>query len=293
MRPAAQRVFRSGIDLVNFGVTVTDRKGNLIRGLAVDDFEVVEEGQPQTIRYFLEGDGSTEGTDGSSASPLHLGLLFDTSGSMGEDIKFARTAVIRFLNALFRAEDITLVDFDTEVRVARYSQAEVPRLIERIRLRKPDGWTAFYDAIGIYLAGAQDQTGRKVLVIYTDGGDTRSAVNFADVTDMLKVSDVTVYAIGFLEHQLASARMDQRMRLQQIAQMTGGMALFPMSREQLDEMYAKILDEIGSRYTLGYLSTNERADGAWRGVKIRVKRPDLKDVRIRTRAGYFAPLRQP
>lgn len=279
-------MFRSGVDVINFGVTVTDRKGNLVRGLAVEDFEVIEEGRAQTIRYFLEGEA------GAEPSPLHLGLLFDTSGSMGEDIKFSRSAAVKFLNALTQAEDITLVDFDTEVRVARYSQAEVPRLIERIRLRKPDGWTALYDAIGIYLSGAQDQAGRKVLVIYTDGGDTRSAVGFGDVTDMLKVSDVTVYAVGFLEHQPGSARMDQRMRLQQMAQMTGGVALFPASREQLDEMYAKILEEIGARYTLGYLSTNDRADGAWRGVKIRVTRADLKDLKIRTRLGYFAPLRQ-
>jgi Ca-activated chloride channel family protein len=289
---AAQRVFRSGVDLVNFGVTVTDRRGNLVRGLTAADFEVVEEGRPQTIQYFIEGDGAQGADNGMQGSPLHLGLLFDTSGSMGEDIKFSRTAVIKFLNALFQAADITLVDFDTEVRVARYSQAEVPRLIERIRLRKPDGWTALYDAVGVYLAGAQDQDGRKVLVIYTDGGDTRSATSFSDVMDMLKLSDVTAYVVGFLEHQPGSVRMDQRMRLQQVALATGGIALFPHAKEQLDEMYAKILEEIRGRYTLGYLSSNERADGGWRGVKIRVRRPDLKDVKVRTRGGYFAPLRQ-
>jgi Ca-activated chloride channel homolog len=282
----AQQVFRSGIDLVTFGVTVVDKKGAAIRGLTADDFEISEEGRAQTIRYFTEGD------KGDTPLPLHIGLLFDTSGSMGEDIKLARTAAVKFVNKLPHAEDVTLVDFDTEVRVARYSQAELPRLIERIRMRRPDGWTALYDAVGIYMNGAQDQDGRKVLVLYTDGGDTRSSVSWGDVVDMLKASDVTVYSIGFLEHQAPSSRADQRMRLEQMARTTGGTAHFPYSAEQLEAVYDKIVEELAARYTLGYLSTNERADGHWRDVKVRVKRPDLKDFKIRTRSGYFAPYRE-
>jgi Ca-activated chloride channel family protein len=285
-RAGAQQVFRSGVDLVNFGVTVVDRKGNLIRGLIPGDFELLEEGKAQTIRFFLEGE------KGDTPPPLHIGLLFDTSGSMGEDIKLARTAAVKFVKKLPAAEDVTLVDFDTEVRVARYSQAEMPRLIERIRMRRPDGWTALYDAIGIYMNGAQDQDGRKVLVLYTDGGDTRSSVTWSDVLDMLKASDVTIYAVGFLEHQLASTRSDQRMRLEQLARTTGGTAHFPYDADQLDAVYDRIVEELSARYTLGYLSTNERADGHWRDVKIRVRRPDLKDLKVRTRAGYFAPFRE-
>ena len=82
------------------------------------------------------------------------------------------------------------------------------------------------------------------------------------------------------------------MRLEQIARATGGTAHFPFSADQLDGVYDRIADELSSRYTLGYLSTDERSDGAWRDVKIRVKRPDLKDVKIRTRPGYFAPFRE-
>ena len=242
-------------------MTVVDKKGNPIRGLTAADFEITEEGRAQSIRYFIEGD------KGDAPLPLHIGLLFDTSGSMGEDIKLARTAAVKFIHRLPHAEDVTLVDFDTEVRVARYSQAELPRLIERIRMRKPDGWTALYDAVGIYMNGAQDQDGRKVLVLYTDGGDTRSSVSWGDVIDMLKASDVTVYSIGFLEHQSASSRSDQRMRLEQMARTTGGTAHFPYSAEQLEAVYDKIVDELSARYTVGYLSTNERADGRWRDVE--------------------------
>ena len=120
---------------------------------------------------------------------------------MHDDIELARTAAIKFLKGLPEAQDITLVDFDTEVRIARYGLQDFPRLVERIRARKPEGLTALYDALGIYLDGADELDGRKVLVIYTDGGDTRSAVTFADRSSMLKMADVTVYAVGFLEHQ--------------------------------------------------------------------------------------------
>lgn len=277
----AQPVFRTGIDLVHFGVTVVDRRGALVTDLTAGDFEVVEEGRRQLLDFFVRGD--------ASVVPLRLGLLFDTSGSMVDDIALSRSAAIKFLNTMSRAEDITLVDFDTEVRVARYGQADFPRLVERIRGRKPDGYTALYDALGVYLDGAGGQDGQKVLVVYTDGGDTRSAMHFGDVIDLVRASDATIYAIGFLQHQSSRGAMDQRLRLQQIAEATGGQAFFPGSLKELDGVYAKIVEEVAARYTLGYQSGGP-PDGAWRDVEIRLTRPGLKGAKVRTRKGYFAPL---
>ena len=280
----AQPVFRAGVDLVNFGVTVVDRKGGLVTGLTADDFEVLEGKTPQQIRFFTRADAG-------EAPPLHAGLLFDTSGSMTDDIRFARTAAIKFLKQLDRAHDMTLVDFDTEVRVTQFGPHDFPRLVERLRSREPDGWTALYDALVVYLDGAQAEEGQKVLVLYTDGGDTRSTATFAETIDMLRASDVTLYAIGFLEHQSSSTRFEQRMRLQQLAEASGGLAFFPSSIEQFDGVYGKILDEVLGRYLIGYVSSDARTDGAWREVAIRLKRPDLRDARIRTRKGYYAPYR--
>lgn len=285
---AQAAVFKSGIDLVHFAVTVTDRKGNFVADLKADDFQIVEEGKKQTVSYFLPG-----GADETALPPLHLGLLFDTSGSMTEDLRESRTAAIKFLNTLTRAVDITFVDFDTEVRVARYGQNDFPRLVERIRKRGADGWTALYDALGVYLDGAAEQDGQKILILYTDGGDTRSAITFSDAVTLLKASDVTVYSVGFLEHQSSSTKMDQRMRLQQIAELTGGTAHFPTAVKELDSVYDKIYAEITARYNLGYTSTDMRTDGAWRDVQIKLTRPDLKGARIRTRKGYFGPYQKP
>lgn len=279
---AGQQTFRGGVDLVHFGVVVTDKTGTPITGLTAQDFEVKERGTPQTIKFFAAGDPE-------EAPPLHLGFLLDMSGSMEADIADVRTAAIKFLNAVDTAVDITLVDFDTEVRVARYGVADFPRLIERIRGRKADGWTAFYDAFGTYLDGASRQIGQKIAVVYTDGGDTRSAMTQSDLLTLLKASDVTVYTIGYLERQSSSARMDQRIQLTRFAQMTGGQAFFPRSLKEIDRIYDLIQGEIAARYSLGYVSTDARADGGWREVEIRLTRPDLKNVRIRTRGGYYAP----
>ena len=282
---AGQQTFRTHVDLVHFGVAVTDKAGVPIMGLTAEDFEIKEAGKPQTIQFFAAGDPE-------AAPPLHIGFLLDASGSMEDDIKDVRTAAIKFLNTMEQAVDITLVDFDTEVRMARYASSDYARLIERIRGRKADGYTALYDALGVYLSGTGDQTGQKILIMYTDGGDTRSTLSINEVIDLLRASDVTVYVVGYLEHQSSSARTSQRMELSRFAAMTGGLALFPTSLKDVDKMYEKIQREITSRYSLGYTSTDERMNGAWRAVDIRLKRPDLKGAKLRTRDGYFAPFKQ-
>lgn len=289
-----QPAFRSGVDVVNLGVAVIDRAGAAVTGLTQDDFAIYEQGKKQEVRYFAADGARDAGASGSGGAdgdrpPLHIGLVFDTSGSMAADMELARSAAIRFLNRLPRAEDMTIVDFDTEVRTATYTQNDFTRLVARLRGRKPDGWTALWDAVGIYLGGSQEQTGQKVLIVFTDGGDTRSTLTYVDLLNALRASDVTVYAIGFLEHQPASMRTQQRLQLAQLADLTGGQAFFPVSMKEVESMYDRIVAEIDSRYLLGYISSDRRTDGAWRSVEVRLTRPDLRQVRIRTRKGYFAP----
>jgi len=286
----AQQRFKVGVDLIHFSVTVIDKQGSPITGLKPDDFELVEEGKTQKISYFSEGNPE-DGASLGDALPLHLGVGIDTSGSMDRDIVDVRTGVIKFLLNNTAAIDFTLVDFDTEVRVTRYGPDETERLIERIRRRRPDGWTALYDAIGVYLNSVGTQDGQKILLLYTDGGDTRSELTFSDLLDLLKSSDVTLYAIGYLENQ-GSGRASQQSALQRMAAITGGQAFFPTNVKELEKIYEKIQREIAARYGLGYLSSDTRKDGAWRKVEIKLKRQDLKGAKLRTRTGYFAPYRE-
>jgi Ca-activated chloride channel family protein len=278
----AQQTFRAGIDLVHFGVSVVGKDGQPIEGLTRDDFEVIENGATQSVRFFAAGQPE-------EAPPLHLGLLLDTSGSMADDLNDARSAAIKFVKDVTPASDVTLVDFDTEVRAARFGPADYPRLVERIRGRKADGWTALYDAIGVYLQGAQMQDGQKILLVYTDGGDTTSSLTMQDALDMLKASDVTVYAIGYMRHQGGGAWMQQRTDLERFARLTGGLAFFPTEAKDVDKAFESIRKEISSRYSLGYVSSDPTANGAWRNVTIKLLRKDLKGVKLRTRSGYYAP----
>jgi Ca-activated chloride channel homolog len=284
--PGAQTpTFRTGIDLSTFGVTVVDRKGEYLTNLSLEDFEILEDGQKQTIKYFARG------TDLESGPEVHVGLLFDTSGSMTEDIKLSRSAAVKFLNTLSEAKDMTLVDFDTEVRVAKYGQKDFPRMVERIRGRTPDGETALYDAMGVYLDGASEDDGRKILVLYTDGGDTHSTISFGDLMTLIRASDVTVYSVGFLEH--SRGRIEERAHLMQIAEATGGQAFFPTTMKDIEVSYDKVVAQIRAQYSLAYTSTNTKQDGAWRKVEIRGTRPDLKGSKILARRGYFAPYQEP
>ena len=111
--------FKSGIDLTTFAVTVTDKHGDLVAGLQPADFELYEDGRRQQITYFAAGQSGDQ-------LELHLGLMLDVSDSMGEDLAFTKTAAIKFLNTLTDARDVTVVDFDTEVRVARSPRRNSP-----------------------------------------------------------------------------------------------------------------------------------------------------------------------
>ena len=255
----SSRCFVPVTDLVTVGVTVSTRGDPVSPRLGRDEFEVREDGVPQSVSYFAAGD------DAATAPPLHLGLLFDTSGSMGEDIQLARTAAIKFLNTLPEAVDITLVDFDTEVRAARFTQQDFPRLVERIRSRKPQGFTAMYDALGVYLDGSASDDGRTILVVFSDGGDTRSALRFSEALTLLRASDVTVYSIGL--HPEPVRRTPRRRSgrvLTQLAEESGGEAFFPRSMRDVENAYVTIEAQIRGQYTLGYVSTNTARDGRWR-----------------------------
>ena len=141
----------------------------------------------------------------------------------------------------------------------------------------------------IYLGSAFDQAGRKVLVLYTDGGDTSSSRSWDETVRLLRASDVTVYSIGFVANSRGSERLGLQSKLTEIARVTGGKAVFPGSMKELEPVYDTIADEIHAQYLLGYVPTNAAKDGKWRKVEIKLKRPPPDRMHVRSREGYFAP----
>jgi Ca-activated chloride channel homolog len=278
--PGGQQ-FKSGTDLVRLSAVVTGRDGLLVRGLTPGAFEVLEDGVKQTVSAFAEG--------GQEEIPLHAGLMVDRSGSMELDLREATNAAIQFVNALDEALDVTFVDFNSSIRIGRFEPQSYPHLFERMRDQDAEGMTALWDAVGAYLRNASSRTGQHVLVLYTDGGDSTSRLRFDQLLTLLRASNVMVYAIGYLENQMSSTRTMGQMYLTNLAREAGGDAFFPSSPKELHKIYARILDEIGSRYTIGYVSTNTKPDGKFRKVQLKLTNPEHKSAKVRTRTGYLAP----
>lgn len=277
---AGQQVFRGAVDPVRLPVIVLSKDGSPVRGLTVDDFEVTEGGRAQQVAFFAEG---PPGPD----VPLHLGILLDRSESMELDVKAASDAAIRFVDALDEAQDVTLVEFERTVQVSRFSPSSYPQLFSRIRNGRLGPLTALNDAIGRYVETTRGRTGQHVLLLYTDGGDSAGGMTAADVQTLLRMGDVMVYVMGYVENLPSSERLRMQSRLTELAHETGGEAFFPASAKDVTAAYARIRAEIDARYTLGYVASDDRRDGRFRKVEVRLRRAN-PGVRVRTRSGYIA-----
>lgn len=280
-----QPVFSSGTGVVNVTLTVRDAQGRLVSDLKQEDFVIAEDGHPQAVQLFARA--VEPGHNDTLA--LDLGLVLDTSESMLKMLKLSQEAAVRFLESIPRARDLITIFFDEDIRLSRYDSENQQGLIERIETIKGGGWTALYDAIAVYLARVQDASGRKVLVLFTDGEDTRSSIALGDLLQTIRSSAVTIYSIGFMGgFPSGSPRLLQsRAFLQQIAEMTGGQLFTPSTSKDLGLIYQKILDELAAQYVIGFVSDNQRADGRFRKLKVDVLHRD--GVKVRHRPGYFAP----
>jgi Ca-activated chloride channel family protein len=270
---------RASVDLVSLPVVVTS-KGQPVLGLTADDFEIQEGGVRQNIVAFADALSDTV--------PVQLGLMLDKSLSMERDLEAASSAAIRFVNDFPEARDVTFVEFERTVRLGRYQPSNYPQLFERMRDRKTGWGTALYDALGRYVESTRDRTGIHVLVMYTDGGDSMSDLGASAVIEMLRGGRVMLYAIGYTA-QAGSSRFFQEGMLQLFARETGGAVFFPGSPRDLDRIYGTIRGEVRGRYTLGYVSTNQKQDGTFRKVQVRLAGAPRRDTNVRTRTGYLAP----
>jgi Ca-activated chloride channel family protein len=282
--PATPPVFDSALDTVNVTVTVRDARGHLIPDLKADDFLVFEDGRPQKVHVFAPAMEPGE----KEALTLDLGLLLDTSESMLKVLRLTKEAAVRFLENVPRARDLLTIFFDQDIRVSRYDSENQQGLFERIMAAKGGGNTALYDAITVYLSRVDEAPGRKVLVVFTDGEDSTSAVTLSEVLRLLRSSSVTVYPIAFTSgFPTGSTRGLTAMAcLREMAALTGGQVFQPSASADLRKVYDTILDELGNQYVLGYTSDSIQKDGRFRKLRVAVKR---KGFKVRHREGYFGP----
>ena len=286
-------VFESRVDMVSVAVAVTDDEGNFVTGLALSDFTVLEDGVRQEIRLFAAGlkeswvDLPPEMKDELSGRQV-VGLLLDASGSMEADMRLVRDAALKFLTNLPKTENLFVMDFDENIRLSQYSTDDQRLLSDRIYDVRAEGWTALYDAVATFLERIYALDGKKTLVVFSDGVDSRSTLSVGEVLDMVKLSDATIHTIHFGASQARNTRTFEDGRfLRQLSGETGGSYAFGDNLRQLDELYDKLLEELFSQYTIGYVSSNTKQDGKYRKIKVEV---DLEDVKVRARRGYYGPV---
>ncbi|MGV3517777.1 VWA domain-containing protein [Luteitalea sp.] len=287
--PAApeQPTFRAGVEVVSLNVTVTERDGRFVSGLPQEAFSVFEDGVKQDVIFF-------SGTQ----LPTALGLLVDTSASMNDKLPIAQRAAIGFVERM-RADDIlTVVDFDSRAEILQGFTSDQARLAAAIKRTTAGGSTSLYNAVYIALnefkkiraASAQNEVRRQAIVVLSDGEDTSSLVPFEEVLELAKRTEVQIYAIGLKDGGGRSRPMggfsESDFVLKQFAQETGGKAFFPTSAEELPAIYGAVADELAAQYTVGYASRNQRRDGRWRRVVVRIERPNTI---ARTKQGYYGP----
>jgi Ca-activated chloride channel homolog len=292
-RPAADTpVFRAELDVTHVTLSVRDATGHLVTNLGKDDFVVTEDGKPQDVIVFGNAlDGTTiEVNPGERRDllALDLGLLLDTSESMLKELRLSKEAAVRFLDTIPRARELYTVFFDEEIRVSRYDSENQQGLFERIHELKGGGNTALFDAIATYISRVQGAPGRKTLVLFSDGEDSRSTLGITEFLEVVRSSGVTIYPIAFSGGFApgSSRALRAKVFLQQMADMTGGQVFSPHSSRELAAVFQKILDELAAQYVLGFVSSNQRHDGRFRKLKVELKRPGL---RVRHRPGYYAP----
>jgi VWFA-related protein len=290
--------FSTDVRVINLFATVRDANDRAVPNLSKEDFILEEDGRPQLIRYFSH----------ESGLPLIIGLLVDTSVSQRRLLPEERTASYRFLSQVLHSDQdrAFLIQFDREVLLLQDVTSSREQLDQALaKLHAPQlpvrkrgdpkiglwalGGTALYDSI---LLASDDlmkkQTGRKALVLLTDGVDNGSKVGLGRAIEAAQRADTLVYSILFSDsgaYDGIYASANGRKAMGRISKDTGG-AVFEVNRATpLAAIYSQLEIELRSQYSFGYTSDRSGAEPGYRKIQLKTKPPGLQ---VQTRDGYYA-----
>ena len=270
------------VDLTLVNATVTDPQSRVVTGLEREHFQLWEDKVEQKIEYFSSED-----------VPLSLGIVFDVSGSMKDKLSAARDAAVTFLKTGNPDDEYFLVEFSNRPQITQDFTTDITRLQNRLVFTRAQGMTALYDAVYIGLEKIKEGgNAKKALLLITDGEDNRSRYTFSNVREFLRERDVQIFAIGIVSDwgSQLGAGQSGRALIDELSNVTGGRAFFPDSVYELEDICNKIAVEMKNQYMLGYRSTNETKDGAWRKIRLKVNPPKgLPNLNVRGKNGYYAP----
>ena len=261
--------------------TVTDKRGHFVKDLTQNDFKVYDDNKPaENVRSFSR----------ETNLPLRVGLLIDASNSVRDRFKFEQDAAIEFLSQIIQriSDKAFVIGFDTTPEVTQDMTEDTEKLAHGVRILRPGGGTAMYDAI--YFAARdklmQDKaTGatRRAIILLSDGEDNQSRVSREEAVEMAQRAEVIIYAISTNTSGLKT-RGDKI--LEHFADETGGKAFFPFKIQDVADAFSQIQDELRSQYDVAYKPADFLPNGKYRKIEIMA---DNKKYKVRARKGYYAP----
>lgn len=270
---------RVDTNLALIPVTVCDPLNRPVTGLEKENFRVLEDNVVQTVTHFSMED-----------EPVAVGLAFDVSGSMGTKLRTSRLAASIFFRIANPEDEYLLVTFDDSPRVVVPLTRDIGHIQNELTFTRSKGSTALLDAVVLSLHELKkSKQGRKALLVISDGGDNNSRYSTNELRDIVRESDTLIYAIGVFGGARTMEEYAGPSLLSHLAEQSGGRAL-PGAASELPDIAAKIGIELRNRYLLGYSPTNQKRDGRYRSVSVKVIPPrGLPPLRAYWRRGYYAP----
>jgi VWFA-related protein len=274
-------VIRKRVDEVNVVFTVTDKRGHYVKDLTQNDFRVYDDSKPaESIRSFSR----------ETNLPLRVGLLIDASNSVRDRFKFEQEAAIEFLNQIVRArsDEAFVIGFDTTPEVTQDFTDSTEALSHGVRMLRPGGGTAMYDAIYFacrdkLMKDKSTSATRRAIILLSDGDDNQSRVSREEAVEMAQRAEVIIYAIST---NTSGLKMRGDKVLEHFADETGGKAFFPFKIQDVADAFSQIQDELRSQYDVSYKPANFEPNGHYRKIEILA---DNKKYKVRARKGYYAP----
>jgi Ca-activated chloride channel family protein len=271
------------VDLVNVSATVRDSSGRFLTGLTQENFVLLENGIEQKLSFFNH-DVQTN---------LSVGVLVDTSGSMRHKLQQALQTVREVSLALRPQDEMFLITFNDDVEIRQKFTKNPDDIVRALRGIRSGGETSVYDAMQLGMQEMRNaKNGKRILLLVSDGFDTRSKINMDQALEQLKRSQLQLYAIGIDDDDndpLVLRQPRYHIYFHMLGEMTGASGgqtfrMFTGRNYALDSIAALILEELHEQYTLGYYPLTPK-DGSWRTIQVKVDRPGSA---VRSRSGYYA-----
>ena len=258
--------------------TVVDDRQRIVTNLEKAAFTVYEDGRPQTITSFRHED-----------IPVAMGIIVDNSGSMREKRQKVNAAALNLVRSSNPSDEVCIVNFNDEYYLDQDFTSNINKLREGLEKIEARGGTALYDAV---VASADHlkksaKLDKKVIFVVTDGEDNASTESLEQAVRRLQAENgPTVYAIGILGEEEHPKRAKRALQI--MSERTGGLAFFPKTLDDVDEISRTVAHDIRSQYTIGYRPATPKNQGGYRQVKVDAHSRSYGRLIVRTKSGYYA-----